>query len=152
VYGKEVSYWSNFRSSEDKCYFKKYALDFLSHENKLFTSRVNLLLVAESLLFISYVTSLTSNIAINNNVHYLLCFLGIAITILFWLINARSARNLERLKLTIDDALPFHKKLRSMRSNPKIPFSTNIALSWILSFVFLYIWLTLFIFVVPVVP
>ena len=44
-------------AEEDEGY-GKFILDFSIHEDRIFTSRVNLFLVAESLLILSYVTLL----------------------------------------------------------------------------------------------
>lgn len=114
----------------------------LLHENELFTNRINLFLLAESLLFLSYVTTLV-NIQINNCISVLINILGIAITILFGYVIVRHANNLESLKTTIDEYFPFHKKIRGRRTG--IP--TNIVLSWILIFVFLITWLILFVLI-----
>ena len=95
VQEKAKSYNDNFEGDENGD-FKKYAFKLLFHENTLFTSRVNLLLVAESLLAISYVTSLTSEFAIQNEIDKHIIYIGIILTSLFGIVNIRSSRNFKK--------------------------------------------------------
>ena len=117
---------------------KERCFKVLEHENKLFTTRVNLLLVAESLLFLSYVTTL-GNPQINNCVVFTIGIIGLIITFLIGFVNIRASINLEKLKETIDDIYSFHKKMRQQR----VFGSANIILGWILTIVFIIAWIVL---------
>ena len=100
-------------SDKERNDLKKHGFDLLFHEDKLFTTRVNLLLVAESLLFISYVTSL--NMELNKCISVVISGLGITITIFFGFVNIRASENLEKLKEEIEKIFTFYQKIRKKR-------------------------------------
>ena len=117
--------------------FRENCFPILHNENKLFASRVNLLLVAESLLFISYVTVLCCNTNKSIFVSYTIIFSAIFLTLFIGYVNIRASINLENLKKKIDEEYPFHKKLRDER----IWGSANIVLSYFITILFLITWI-----------
>ena len=72
----------------------------LFHEDNLFANRVNLFLVAESMLFISYVTSLG-----NEYVSTIIGILGIFLTLSIGFINIRASENINILKNEMDKGI-----------------------------------------------
>ena len=60
--------------------------DRLHQENEIFSSRLNLLLVGESMLLLSYVSALSLNDSTKSWLLWVLCILGILVTSVFWVI------------------------------------------------------------------
>ena len=81
----------------------------IDKEDKLFTSRVNLFLVAESLFFVSYVTLLTISDLNKCNV-FIIILLGIAVTVMYWFILGIQVENIKRLKYRLEEIDPAYKK------------------------------------------
>jgi len=126
---------------DDKKAFKKNDRCFkiLEHEDKLFTTRVNLLLVAESLLFLAYVTTICCVENIKNCVSVIFALIGLIITIFIGFVNIRASLYLKELNESIDNVFPFYKKMRRKR----IFGSANIVLGWLITFIFIIAWVVL---------
>ena len=111
------------------------------HEDRLFSNRVNLFLVAESMLFVSYVTALSIG-NLNKCVSVIIGGLGITITILFGIVNINASGNLDKLKEKLADEDAVYKKLRNERKERLFP-SANIFLGWLLIIAFFIAWFSL---------
>ena len=129
----------DFIDENDEKDFKKNCFKMLYHEDKLFTTRVNLLLVAESLLFLSYVTTICCEQNIKNCISVTIGITGLIMTILIGFVNIRASSNLEELKKLIDKTYPFYKKIRKKR----VFGSANIVLGWIITILFILTWVVL---------
>jgi len=117
----------------DRCF------KMLEYEDRLFTTRVNLLLIAESLLFLSYVTTICCEQYIKNCISITIGLIGLIITILIGYVNIRAFENLKKHKETIEDIFPFYKKMRQQR----MLGSANMVLSWLVTIIFVIAWIVL---------
>ena len=77
--------------------------DRLHQENEIFSSRLNLLLVGESMLLVSYVSSFALETSIKRWLPYTLSILGILITIVFWIIINEHRKYIIKLHNKIKD-------------------------------------------------
>ena len=111
----------------------------IDKEDELFTRRVNLFLVAESLFFVSYVTLLTIS-DLNKCNLFIIIFLGIAVTVMYWFILSIQIENIKRLKDRLEGIDPIYKKKKREIMKPG---HANTVLGIILPVVFLVAWVAL---------
>lgn len=104
----------------------------------VFNRRVNMFLLSESMLLISYVTSL--NIG-NQSSGFMINSLGISISILYSYVLWRQANNIEINKKFLVKVHCYFRKMSAERSRG-IP--SNIVLGIILPLILLLIWVLLF--------
>lgn len=119
----------------------KILFEMSMHENEIFTNRINLFFLAESMLFVSFATSMTNITSVDFKIHIssLLIALGISTTILFMFVLWRHSKDLYILKKKVDDKIPIIKEIRKQRDWG----SANIILSQLFPEAFLFIWLLL---------
>ena len=113
-------------------------LNKIHQEDNLFTSRINLFLVAESMLLISYVTSLNFS-KDNDLIGLLLIILAIALTLVFWNILNKNVDYIKQLRTNLEDAYPSYKEERDKKP---ITYANDL-LGFVLPFVFLIVWIIL---------
>ena len=100
--------------SEKEKYWK-LILDFTYHEDKLFTSRVNLFFVAESILILSFSTLLTNEKT--RIISVILTLVGTYITVVYLLFFKRQLKMMDRLKNAgLDEKLDLCPEYRKMRN------------------------------------
>ena len=109
--------------------------DRLHQENEIFSSRLNLLLVGESMLLVSYVSSLALNDSIKSWLPSTLCFLGILITAVFWTIINEHRRYIIKLHDKIKEGFP---KVEILKENPVS--SITYFLSLMIPLIFICLW------------
>ena len=124
------------RNDRDKA---ELLLDELRREDELFTSRLNLFLVAESLLFLSYATFL-GVLNLNNLIIYEINLLGICITFIYAVVINRSAIYIDEIRGKLTDIYPNYKELKDEREG-----KGNVN-NWFrsLPIVFIIAWIMLF--------
>lgn len=110
------------------------------HEDELFSNRVNLFLVAESMLFISYVTSLNI-LALNKCISIVIGILGITVTVLCGFVNIRASTALNKLKDRLEETDNVYESLRKEHGQ----VSVNVVLGWLLTIAFFVVWISLLI-------
>ncbi len=109
--------------------------DRLHQENVIFSSRLNLLLIGESMLLVSYVSSLALNDSIKSWLPFTLCTLGVTITFVFSIIIIEHRKYIIKL----------HNKIKKEHSYVEIlkenPVSTiTYFLSLMIPTIFILIW------------
>ncbi len=109
--------------------------DRLHQENEIFSSRLNLLLVGESMLLVSYVSSLALNESIKSWLPYTLCFLGILITAVFWTMIIEHSKYISKLSKKIKEDFP---EIGILKENPV--GAITIFLSLMIPLIFIFIW------------
>ena len=115
-------------------------LDELRKDDELFTSRLNIFFLAESLLFLSYATLIQ-----NGNNGKILLFMGllaILITFIYLVVISRTAIYINELKGRLIPLYPNYARFRRERVTPS---GVNYLLVS-LPLVFLVAWIILFIF------
>lgn len=110
----------------------------LLHEDTLFTNRVNFFLVAESMLFVSYVTAINA-LQPNKVVIHTIAILGVVYTIIWWFVCGRQQYNLEKLKEKVEEVDPDYKDTRIGRA----PGPATFVLAHILPAVTLIAWIVM---------
>lgn len=113
----------------------KLQTDRLHQENEIFSSRLNLLLVGESMLLVSYVSSLALNDSIKSWLPYTLCFLALLITAVFWAIIIEHSKYISKLAKKIKDDFP---DVGILKENPV--GAITIFLSLMIPLIFICIW------------
>ena len=115
-------------------------LDELRREDELFTNRLNLFLVAESLLFLSFATFL-GVLKLNKIIIYEMSLLGIIITFIYAVVINRSVIYIDEIKGRLEDIYPNYLELKNERIG-----KGNVN-NWfrILPIVFIITWIMLFI-------
>lgn len=102
------------RKKNKKAEYGKFIMDFMYREDNVFSSRVNLFLITESLLLLSYVTLLINNSL--KRLCYYLSIAGIIITISYTIaliINLRYMRRLQNAALDTNlNYCPNYRKLK----------------------------------------
>ena len=109
--------------------------DRLHQENEIFSSRLNLLLVGESMLLVSYVSSLALNDSIKSWLPFTLCILGILITAVFWTIINDHRKYIIKLHNKIKEEFP---KVEILKENPVS--TITYFLSLMIPSIFIAIW------------
>jgi hypothetical protein len=119
--------------------FVKLLSDQLHLDDKYFTSRVNLFFLAESLLLITYVTSLTIE-ASNKIISFIIGFFGIFITYLYMIVLWRHTINIHNIKDELENLYPNYKK---MKRCIMIPGGANMIFGRVLPGTFFIFWIIL---------
>ena len=114
--------------------FLKFVYNYLRDEDKLFTSRVNLFIVSQSLLFISYFTYLTIEDS-NKYIGLVIISLGMVVAFLYLFIFSRHRANFDLLKKQLEH-YRYYKNIR----NITIEGYANPVLGWCLPIAFLIVW------------
>ena len=126
-------------------FMEDYRFKVLEREDNLFASRVNFLLVAESMLFISFVTA-KAYIGNNSDLELdslIINLLGIGITILLGFVNIRHNYYIFHVRKEIDTDNIFTEYKDAKERWQKLPhWPTNPILSWYLTWIFLSVWLS----------
>jgi len=129
---------------KDSKEYGKFIMDFIYHEDRIFTSRVNLFLIAESLLILSYVTILCNNL---REFSYLLGLTGIIITSFYFKVLSGNYKILEKLKkVALDEEKDYCPHYRKMKRDIYFRHRSNLILGISIPGVFLTLWIILFIF------
>ena len=115
----------------------EFVYRYLRYEDSLFTSRVNLFFVAQSLLFISYFTYLTIEDS-NKYIGLVIIFLGMIIALLYLFIFSRHKANLDLLKEQLKQLkhYGYYENVREIT----IEGYANPVLGWCLPILFLIAW------------
>ena len=112
----------------------KYTREYLQNENNQFTQRINLFFLAESMLFISYVTSLNIN-NISLLIPFLLIFVGTATTVFIMFVLWRQAECIQNTKNRLREIDNFYDEIINLRKEQK--GAANIVVSQLLPGIFL---------------
>jgi len=130
--------------------YGKLILDFTYHEDRLFTSRVNLFLVAESILILSFATLLINEKT--RTVSFILSLVGVYITGVYLLFFKRQLKMMDNLKNAgLNEELDLCPEYRKMRNEVyKMYYPSDYAhihfyLGLIIPITFLLTWLALMI-------
>jgi hypothetical protein len=132
-------------TNDDIDYLRKKIIN----EDSLFTNRINLLFVAESMLFISYFTALGIINKIPSEMKILLNYLiifGIISNIFFMFVLWRQSNDIGGLKNKLENLEEIEKKEKNNKISKEIKESrnwgsANIILSQLLTSLFLFIWI-----------
>jgi Ca2+/Na+ antiporter len=116
-------------------------LSRLHQEDNLFTSRINLFLVAESMMLISYITSLNLGI-LNKWISIMLSCLAILISCVFLLILYNHSIHIRQLRVSLEDMYPEYKEER----DKKPIVYANVFLGIILPLIFCIVWIAFLIY------
>lgn len=121
--------------------YAKLLLDELRREDKLFTSRFNLFLIAESLLFLSYATFLNIK-EIDKIIIGIMGLLAILITIVYSTILRRTYKRIGEIRDELEKENQYYKRFVEMRV-----CKDHVHLwLWRLTLLFLFAWIGLLIF------
>ena len=132
---------SNEKTNNEEHDYAKLLLEELRREDKIFTSRFNLFLIAESLLFLSYATFL--NITVDNKIIIgIMGLLAISITIVYSVILRRTHKRIGEIRDALEETYPNYKKFVDMRVCKGY---VHLWL-WRLTLLFLLAWIGLLIF------
>lgn len=118
--------------------YAKLLLDELRREDKLFTSRFNLFLIAESLLFLSYATLIVHE-NINKSIIVIIGLLAFLITIVYSIILRRTKSRIGEIRDELRIANSNYKRFEDMR----ISKGNVHLLLWRLTLLFFFAWLGL---------
>lgn len=118
--------------------YAKLLLDELRREDKLFTSRFNLFLIAESLLFLSYAI-LIGNGNINKSIIVIIGLLAFLITIVYSIILRRTKSHIGEIREELRIVNPNYKRFEDMR----ISKGNVHLLLWRLTLLFFFAWVGL---------
>ena len=132
---------SNEKTNNEEHDYAKLLLEELRREDKIFTSRFNLFLIAESLLFLSYAT-LMANEKINKPIIGIMGLLSILITIVYSTILKRTYKRIGEIRDELGIANPSYKRFVDMRV---CKGHVHLWL-WRLTLLFLLTWIGLLIF------
>ena len=113
---------------------KEYGLKALYQEDKLFANRINFLLVAESMLLVSYVTARFKDL---EQVSWVIALLGIGFTVFLGFVNIRNNYYIYYMKKDIEKVITEYARVKNRWQ--KIPYPANPILSWGLTGLFLYV-------------
>ena len=121
--------------------YAELLLDELRREDELFTSRFNLFLIAESLLFLSYATFLNIE-HINKIIIFIMGLLAILITIVYSTILRRTHKRIGEIRDALEETYPNYEKFVEMRA-----CKGHVHL-WLcrLTLLFLFAWIVVWIF------
>ena len=136
---KEIEEKKKLEEEKKNWNWRNLIFNELKREDGLFTSRVNLFLVAESLLFLSYIASLDVE-KCDKCVSGIIVFLGLLITIFYLIILPRHTVNIDRLKTELEKKDSLYKK---MKHEIMIPGYANTTLGMALPITFLAGWIAL---------
>ena len=109
--------------------------DRLHQENQIFSSRLNLLLVGESMLLVSYVGALSLDASTKSWLLWTLCILGIFITAVFWVIIIDHSKYIIKLHNKIKKDFP---DVGILKENPVS--TITFFLSIMIPLVFISVW------------
>ncbi|MCJ7697469.1 MAG: hypothetical protein MUO73_03965 [Thermoplasmata archaeon] len=115
--------------------YAELVLDELCREDNLFTNRLNLFLVAESLLFLSYATFL----GIDDDINIIIRIMGVigaVVTLIYSLILGRSIMYITELHGRLQTLYPNYQRLR----NDRLGRGNVNTWLWLLTIVFLFAW------------
>jgi hypothetical protein len=118
--------------------YAKLLLDELRREDKLFTSRFNLFLIAESLLFLSYATLIVHE-NINKSIIVIIGLLAFLITIVYSIILRRTKSRIGEIRDELRIANSNYKRFEDMR----ISKGNVHLLLWRLTLLFFFAWVGL---------
>lgn len=131
---------SKEKTNNEEQNYAKLLLEELRREDKIFTSRFNLFLIAESLLFLSYAT-LMVNEKINKPIIGIIGLLSILITIVYSTILRRTKSRIGEIRDELMIENPNYKRFVDMRV-----CKGNVHLwLWRLTLLFLFSWIGLLI-------
>lgn len=130
----------------EKEFLEKHGFDMIRNEDRLFTSRVNLLLVVESLLFLSFAYFVTL-IVYGLTYAQIIVIFGLFMSSIFLFICGRHFYDFEVLKQKYEKAFPAYKLARRSRLmgnyNSKLLraiFSAHFLLGEVLMLGFIAVW------------
>jgi hypothetical protein len=122
--------------------YAKLLLEELRREDKLFTSRFNLFLIAESLLFLSYATFLNIEHINKKIIIFIMGFLAILITIVYSTILRRTYKRIGEIRDELKEENRYYNDFVEMRV---CKGHVHLWL-WRLTLLFLFAWIGLLIF------
>ena len=109
--------------------------DWLKHETRIFSNRMNAFLVAESMLLIAYIS--------NNNIVF--PTLGILITIIWIVVNYRHVSGTMRSLIErVNIHFATYRVVQSEMDNVGVP--NTVLLGYVLPSIILVMWIVLYIF------
>ena len=117
--------------------YGKFLLEFVLHEDKIFTSRINLFLVTESLLFVAYI-GLLSHIELKI-ILIIMSFSSVFITLMYIIVFYYNVEILNRLKEETQEYYPYYKELKTFYPR----HNTNFLLGRILPIAIFIVWILL---------
>ena len=121
------------KKNVDKDY-GKFLMEFALHEDKIFTNRVNLFLVTESLLFVAYISLL--NKFDSKIIMIIMSVTSIIITLVYIIVLFKNVEILDILK---DETQKFHPNYKELKKlYPR--HHTNYILGKIFPMIFLIVW------------
>ena len=109
--------------------------DRLHQENEIFSSRLNLLLVGESMLLVSYVGALSLDDSTKSWLLWTLCILGILITSVFWVIIIEHSGYISKLERKIKENFP---KVGILKENPVGTITSFLSI--MIPLIFITVW------------
>lgn len=118
---------------------------YLLHADNLFTNRINLLLVAESLLVLSYISSFGIDSLRENGVSFAIAVIGTVITAIFWFVSNRQRGEIEDIKCRIEKLDEDYKQSRENRKFARLGIlaAANFWLGTVFPLLFIPLWLFL---------
>ena len=116
----------------------KLQTDRLHQENQIFSSRLNLLLIGESMLLVSYVSTLNLDATIKSWMPFTLSILGSVITFVFWIIIWDHSNYIRKLAKKLKEDFP---DVGILKENPVS--AITIFLSIMIPLIFILIWIIL---------
>lgn len=122
--------------------YAKLLLDELRREDELFTSRFNLFLIAESLLFLSYATFLNIEHINKKIIIFIMGFLAILITIIYSVTLRRTHKRIGEIRDELKKENRYYNDFVEMRV---CKGHVHLWL-WRLTLLFLFAWIGLLIF------